>query len=178
MEITIEQRREWARKGGLARAAQFTAESQQQARSHVKRESLQRAGHRGAMSFIQKHGYGKLYHLVRQYRLAHPSSHEQQVMDILCDLGLEPARDYEREYEVEPFLSVDFALPLLNGIIEVNGTVHYDPFFDDPRYPGTRERNDAEKISRLARLGWKVLVLDYREMNQAAARIAEFVRGA
>ena len=175
MTPTREQLQEWGRRGGLARAKQFTRESQSAAGKRSAAVNDMRAlGHRGAQAFILKYGYGRLYHLCREWRLQHPSSHEQEVMDILCTIGLEPVTDYEREFEVEPYLSVDFAIPGLRKAIEVNGKVHYDPAFDDPRYPGTRAANDADKLARLARLGWQVLVIDYREMQHADQLVRDF----
>jgi len=176
--LTIEQRREASRRGGLARAAQFTRESQQHARAHVKPASLAAAGHRGAIEFMRRHGYAKLYHLCRAWRLQHPSSHEQQVMAMLGRLGLTLDQDYFREYEAEPFRSIDIALPALMLAIEINGKPHYDPLFDDPRYPGTRAANDELKLARLRALGYRVLVLDYRELDRAEYALREFVLGA
>ncbi len=171
-------RREAGRKGGQARAKQFTREYQSAAgKRSAEVNDMAALGHKGAMAMIQKHGYGKLYRLCRDWRLRHPSSHEQQVMDILCTLGLEPGRDYDREYEVAKFLSVDFAFPASFQAIEINGKVHYDPSFDDPRRPGTRAANDADKLARLERLGWRVLVIDYRDMRRADQLVKEFILG-
>ena len=61
--------------------------------------------------------------------------------------------------------------------IEVNGAVHYDPMFDDARRPGTRAANDADKVARLHRLGWSVLVLDYRDAARFDQFVGEFIRG-
>ena len=178
MTVTSEQRREWGRLGGKKRAEQFTHESQSAAgRRSAEVNDMAALGHKGAQAFIAKYGYGKLYHLCREYRLRHPSAHEQQVMDVLCTIGLEPGRDYEREFEAEPFLSVDFAIPGLMKAIEVNGKVHYDPAFDDARRPGTREANDVAKIAKLGALGWEVLVLDYRQADRFDQLVKAFVLG-
>ncbi len=48
------------RKGGQTRARQFTHESQAYARSHVKRESLRRAGSRGLHAMADKHWNGDI----------------------------------------------------------------------------------------------------------------------
>ncbi|NIM52732.1 MAG: hypothetical protein GTO22_26385, partial [Gemmatimonadales bacterium] len=63
---------------------------------------------------------------------------------------------YEREAEVlgeEAFVSVDFYLPDLGKIVEVNGRVHYEPVFDNPRYPETRLAKEQERLSRLRKAG-------------------------
>ncbi len=171
-----EKRRAAGRKGGQARAAQFTREYQSAAgKRSAEVNDMAALGHKGAMSTMMKYGYARLYHLCRDWRLAHPSSHEQDIMDILCTIGLEPGRDYDREHEVAEFLSVDFAFPASSQAIEINGKVHYDPAFDDPRRPGTRAANDADKLARLDRLGWRVLVIDYREMHRADQLVKEFL---
>jgi hypothetical protein len=179
MTLTIEQRRENGRKGGLKRAqmADFGEHQRRAGKRSAEVNDMAALGHRGAMSFIAKYGYGRLYHLCRAWRLQHPSAHEQEIMDVLCTLGLEPGRDYEREYEVADFLSVDFAFPVSWQAIEINGKVHYDPAFDDPRRPGTRAANDSDKLLRLQRLGWRVLVIDYREMQRADQLVKEFLLG-
>lgn len=178
MNATTDQLREWGRKGGLARAKTLTPEHQRVAgKRSAEVNDMAALGHKGAMATMKKYGYGKLYAICRDWRLQHPSSHEREVMDILCTIGLEPERDYEREFEMEPFLSVDFAIPGLRKAIEVNGKVHYDPMFDDARRPGTRAANDADKIARAQRLGWEVLVLDYRESKRFDQLVKEFVLG-
>jgi len=180
IEITSEMRREWGRRGGLKRAQQASFQQHQSnaGKRSAEVNDMAALGHKGAQGFMLKYGYARLYHLCRAWRLSHPSSHEQDVMDILCTLGLEPARDYEREYEIEPYLSVDFAMPLLRAAIEVNGKVHYDPLFDDPRRQTIRAQNDAAKIARLHALGWRVLVIDYRNLSRAETMIREFILGA
>ena len=176
--IISEARREACRRGGRARAQQFTPESQAAAgRRSAEVNDMAALGHKGAQAFITKYGYGKLYHLCREWRLRHPSSHEQQVMDILCTIGLQAGLDYEREFEADDFLSIDFAIPGLMKAIEVNGKVHYDAAFDDPRRIGTRAANDADKLAKLAKLGWTVLVLDYRQAERFDQLVREFVLG-
>jgi hypothetical protein len=178
MTVTSQQRSEWGRLGGLKRAAQFTPEYQSAAgRRSAEVNDMAALGHKGAQAFMAKYGYGKLYRLCRDYRLRHPSAHERQVIDSLGAIGLEEWRDYEREFEAAPFLSVDFAIPLLRKAIEVNGKVHYDPAFDDPRRLGTREANDAAKLARVRALGWEVLVLDYRQAERFDQLVREFVLG-
>src|SRR5512139_840707 len=154
MTPTRAQLQEWGRRGGKKRAEQFTREYQSAAgKRSAEVNDMAALGHKGAQAFMAKYGYGRLYSLCREWRLRHPSSHEQQVMDILCTIGLQACTDYEREFEVEPFLSVDFAIPGLRKIIEVNGKVHYDQAFDDPRRPGSRAANDHAKLLRLHALG-------------------------
>lgn len=173
---TQAQRQEWGRRGGKKRAEQFTSEYQSAAgKRSAEVNDMAALGHKGAQAFMAKYGYGKLYQLCREYRLRHPSSHEQHIMDILCTIGLEPGRDYDREFEVEPFLSVDFCIPGLRKAIDVNGKVHYDPAFDDTRRLETRAANDARKLDRIRALGWDVLVLDYRHADRFDQLVREFL---
>jgi hypothetical protein len=163
--------REIGRRGGKVRAAQFTPEYQAWARSHVSAESCAKNGHRGAVATARKHGYHVTYRLAREWRLANPSSHEQAVIGILADLGQVEGRDYEREFEPlgegakGHYCCVDFAWPDRKLALEVNGKVHYDPMFDHPNAPRTRATNEARRLDRLDKAGWRVLMIDYRELD-------------
>jgi very-short-patch-repair endonuclease len=139
-------------------------------------------GHKGAVAYVRKYGYGRLFHLCRRYRLAHPSEPERVVMAILAGLGLQEGQDYEREampLGEDTFIAVDFALAGQRKVIEVNGKVHYDPLFDHPSYPGTRAANERRRLERLQKAGWSVLVLDYRHLARdgetARQQIASFM---
>jgi very-short-patch-repair endonuclease len=168
------------RQGGKARAAQpdFAEHQRRAGRRSAQVNDMSALGHRGAMAYIQKYGYARLYRLARAWRLGHPSRHEQAVMALLDSLGLA----YEREAEVlgeNAFVSVDFFLPGLAKAIEVNGKVHFDPLFDDPRYPQTRQANDAERLRCLQAAGFEIMVIDYRDLADADAvrrQVAEFVK--
>jgi hypothetical protein len=172
---TREQLQEWGRRGGKARAAMpdFVEHQRRAGRRSAEVNDMAALGHRGAMAFIRKYGYVRLFELARKWRLRNPSRHERRVMAILEDLGVQ----YEREARVlgeRELVSVDFYLPGRGKIVEVNGRVHYDPAFDHPNYPGTRARKEAERLSQL-REAFEVLVLDYREMADAPSRIVEFL---
>jgi len=178
--ITAEQRREWGRKGGKARAAQpdFSEHQRHAGRRSAQVNDMSALGHRGAMVYIRKYGYARLFKLARAWRLEHPSRHERAVMALLDSLSLA----YEREAEAlgeDAFVSVDFFLPDLARVIEVNGKCHYDPLFDDPRYPQTRQANDAERLRRLEAAGFEILVIDHRALADEDAvrrQVAEFVK--
>jgi very-short-patch-repair endonuclease len=179
---TSEQRREYlreiGRRGGKARARQASfAEHQSRAgRRCAETQDMAALGHKGARAYIEKYGYGRLWQLARRWRIDHPSSHEQAVMAILDELGLPYAREVELLGE-GAFVSVDFVVAG-GGVIEVNGKVHYDPFFDHPNYPHTRQANDAERVRRLEKAGYQVLVIDHRELGdgeRVRVRIAEFL---
>ncbi|MBU0490746.1 MAG: hypothetical protein KKB13_02760 [Chloroflexi bacterium] len=190
MTITAERRaqlREWGRKGGQARAAQtdMAALGARGGRATVEKHGpghMARIGHRGALETARRHGYGMLFRIVRQWRLENPSSHEREVMSILADLG---ATDYEREAQPlgeDVLIAVDFCFwdrrRCPQRIIEVNGRVHYDPLFDHPNAPNTRQENEARLLRQLKRAGWRVLVIHYQELADRAAvrrRIATFL---
>jgi hypothetical protein len=166
--MTPDERREACRRGGLTRARQFTSESQKAARAKVSSESCVRNGAKGARATISKYGYAHFYRLARAWRLEHPSSHEQQVMAILADLGYAEDQDYEREYEPfgpDCYVCVDIAFIDRKLAIEVNGKVHHDPLFENPNAPNTRAANEARRLAHLGKAGWRVLVIDYRERD-------------
>ena len=172
---TREQLQEWGRRGGKKRAQMpdFVEHQRRAGRRSAEVNDMAALGHRGAMAFIHKYGYPALFRKARKWRLENPSRHERRVMGILDGLGVQ----YEREARVlgeDELVSVDFYLPGRGQVIEVNGKVHYDPLFDHPNYPGTRARKEAERLRRLEK-EFEVLVLDYREMEEARSRVLEFV---
>jgi len=182
--MTDEERREWyrriGRKGGRARARMpdFPEHQRRAGKRSAEVNDMAALGHKGAMVYIRRYGYGKLFRLARAWRLENPSSHEQTVMAMLDEMGL----CYEREAEVlgeDAFVSVDFYLSDLGKFVEVNGRVHYDPVFDNPRYPETRLAKERERLSRLRKAGFRVLVIDHRDLeaDEEATRqqIVEFV---
>jgi len=162
-------RSEAGRKGGKARAAlpDWLAHQRAAGKRSAAVNDMAALGHRGAVAYARKYGYGKLFHLCRRYRLEHPSEPERVVMAILDGLGLQEGQDYEREampLGEDAFIAVDFALTGQRKVIEVNGKVHYDPAFDHPSAPGTRAANEARRLERLQKAGWQVLTLDYRRL--------------
>lgn len=165
------------RKGGQARAAQASFQAHQ---SHAGRRSaavndMAALGSRGAKAFIRKYGYLRFFHFWRAWKLANPSSHERQVAALLDELGY----TYQREALVlgdDIPLAVDFYLPDCNdAIIEVYGRVHYDPLFDHPNYPTTRAQNDAHRLHRLERAGYRILVIDHQELHHLPTVTAKIV---
>jgi len=178
--MTAEQRREAGRKGGKARAAlpDFLAHQSAAGKRSAQVNDMAALGHKGAVAFVRKYGYARLFHLCRRYRLAHPSQPEQVVMAILDGLGVV----YEREalfLGESCFIAVDFALTGKRAI-EVNGKVHYDPAFDRPSYPGTRAENERRRLEKLQKAGWQVLTLDYRHLagdgETARQQVASFIQ--
>lgn len=169
-EAMREQRRAAGRKGGLARARQFTRDSQKAARRKVSSEALARNGAKGAAVTIARHGMGKLRERSRQYRLKHPSKLELLVIGILARLKLE----YEREFIVcdERGFTVDFYLPNEALAIEVHGAIH------DEGKPGYEKRvqNDQAKRSLLRTQKRRLLVLHHSEFANVASVIATIKR--
>ena len=178
--FTGETAREAGRKGGKARAARcdmkaLGARGGKATHARYGSKHMARIGHRGALSTARKYGYTFLFHRARAWRLENPSSHEREIMAILEELG---RTDYEREALVlgeDVPIAVDFAFWDDKKAIEINGKVHYDPFFDHPNYPTTRRNNEEERLKRVRQAGWEQLAIDYREMDKAAERIAAFL---
>jgi hypothetical protein len=169
--------REWyqyiGRLGGQARAKMedFTTHQSNAGKRSAEVNDMAALGSLGAKAFIRKYGFIRFFHFWRTWKLANPSRHEREVAAILDELGY----TYEREVMVlgdKIPLAVDFYLPDCNdSIIEVYGRVHYDARFDHPNYPNTRARNDARRLQRLERSGFRVLEIDYRELaNELAVR--------
>ena len=176
--MTPEQRREAGRKGGKARAAlpDFREHQRRAGKRSAEVNDMAALGHKGAVAYARKYGYAGLFRLCREWRLAHPSVHEREVIAVLESLG---ATDYEREalpLGEAAFVSVDFCFWARQKVIEVNGKVHHDPLFDHPNAPGTRAENERRRLAKLEKAGWQVLVLDYRDLAAARERIAEFLR--
>lgn len=184
MTAISEERREFlreiGRKGGKARAQMpdFQEHQRHAGRRSAEVNDMAALGHRGAIAYIHKYGYARLFRLARSWRLENPSSHERQVMAILDEQGV----TYEREAEIlgeNAYVSVDFYLPDLAKVIEVNGKIHYDPLFDHPNYPNTRKAKDQERLRKLEKAGFQVLVIDHRDLkDQPAVRkcIEQFLR--
>ena len=159
------------RRGGRTRAAQFTADSQRQARASVKRESLVRAGQRGARTTIERYGIERLVELSRQRRLEKPSAPEAALIDLLLDLGETAGLTYEREYyPLGPaaLLTVDFAWAAERKAVEVFGEVH--SLFGDPGA-------DSARLARLRAAGWSVLVVEAADLDnpELPIRLAGFL---
>lgn len=156
----LEQRRAAGRKGGLARAAQFTSESQAAARAHVRPESLSRAGKRGYLVTVTRYGPQHAADKLAAYRRAHPTSLEKILMAWLDDLGV----SYRREYAVDGCY-FDFYLPEHTLLIEVDGaawhgqTVHGED----------RVSRDTWKTHTAAWGGYRLLRLAETAMTTGAA---------
>lgn len=119
--MTEEQRaklREAGRKGGLARAKQFTTESQRAARACVKRESLQRAGAAGYKRACETQGPDHAARRFANWRRANPSPLEIIVRRWLDDLN----EFYISEAVLEGFtIYPDFLLTGRALVIECDG---------------------------------------------------------
>lgn len=178
--FTSETAREAGRKGSKARAARcdmkaLGARGGKATHARYGSDHMARIGHGGALSTARRYGYTFLFRRARAWRLENPSRHERQIMAILEELG---QTEYEREALIlgeDVPVAVDFAFRDDRKAIEANGKVHYDRFFNHLNYPTTRRNNEEERLKRVRRAGWEVLVIDYREMDTAAGRIAAFL---
>jgi very-short-patch-repair endonuclease len=142
--ITPEERRahfaEIGRRGGKARAKQFTASSQRHARKHLSPEKAAANGRKGAHRTIELHGYKALFEGCRRSRLAHPTKTELVMMGLLKTLGLR----YEREYQLgETLYTLDFYLADYKLGIEVDGSIHDKGKPDQAKRIQHAERKEA-----------------------------------
>jgi hypothetical protein len=89
--------------GGRARAAQFTSESQAQARSHVKTESLVRAGKVGFAKVGGMTWWAEQTEKARLLRLENPSGYERTLREVLTPaLGMDIHCDFEVILDGDP----------------------------------------------------------------------------
>ena len=152
------------KRGGQARAAMpgFKAHQQAAGKARASAGDMAEIGRKGAAVTRRRYGPDFLLNILKAHRLANPSSHEIQVAAILDYLNY----PYEREVRVieTEFFLVDFYLPECNdAVIEVNGRVHFAPFFRrDPEQD--RRILDARRRRKLERAGFRVLEIDYREL--------------
>ncbi len=155
MEITKEMRQVWSRKGGLARAAQFTSESQRHARSHVKRESLQRAGANGYKAFAAKNGPEAAARRFANWRREHPSVLESIVRQWMDDLNV----FYVSEAVLDGFtIYPDFLI--LNGlVVECDGA----------GWHAMRAEYDHWRDELLRKAGYTVLRLSEKSIRDGSA---------
>lgn len=159
--------KEACRRGGKTRAAMpdFIEHQRRAGKRSAEVNDMSALGKLGAAATIRKFGRDFLIERCRVWRLEHPSSHEKDVINILNKAGIL----FEREKMIEG-MPVDFLLRDTNIVIEVNGAVHYEPLFADD----ARKERDANKIERLQQAGYRVIVLDYREL--AEQKIIELLK--
>lgn len=117
---------------------------------------------KGFKATCKKHGSLFAIEKVQAYQLEHPSSLNRQTMTILDEMGIH----YEREVLLEGtnFL-IDF---VINGChaIEVNGAWAHSH----------HQQRDQHKFNLIRNAGYRLLPLDERDMPNARAIIADFLR--
>lgn len=110
LDLARERLRAMGKRGGQTRATQFDSEFQRNARSHVKRESLQKSGRAGYDKVGGLIWWAEQTEKARLWRLEHPSAHERTVMDALLQmLALDVNWDREVILDADP-RAVDFVL--------------------------------------------------------------------
>ena len=102
------------------------------------------------------------------WRRAHPTVPEQQMMGLLAGAGEHYRQDYQREHKITTpdgrFVThVDFAWPEERLALEVYGGVHYGRYFDAD---GQRSADDARRVRAVESTGWEVLVVRDDELTQ------------
>lgn len=177
MTVTPERRREIARLGGLARARQFTpdsqsaagksrakafdAEYQRAARSHIDSAECARRGHLSFDRLVARKGRaGALEHLAN-YRREHPTSLERRVMEWLDAHGVA----YKREVSCAG-VWVDFLLDDGTSVLMVDGRMWHT--MDDLHRRDYAGR-DAIQDMALEANGYRVLRLTESDINSGAA---------
>lgn len=180
-------RQEASRRGGQARMAKLRArleaegrslgDYQREIRGHVSSAACRANGAKGAAATLERHGYEFLHRKVVEYRLAHPSQPEQQMMAVLDGLGY----TYEREFHPfsegpHQYATLDFFLQgfgrLGKGIL-VNGKVHDgSPLFNPD---GQRPAREAERLAAIQDAGIPALVIDAADLADPE-RVAQQVR--
>lgn len=152
-----EARSEWGRRGGKARAKQFTSTSQRAARRKVSSESCAKNGKKGAERTIALHGYKALFEGCRRSRLANPSPCELVMMGLLKQMGLK----YEREYVLgETLFTLDFYLAQYRLGIEVDGSIHDKGKPDEAK----RIQHAARKAALCRSMGIALIRIHHSEL--------------
>lgn len=169
MKQLTEAQREACRRGGLARAKQFTRDSQRRARRSVSSEACAANGRKGAQATISRHGMDKLFAHWQRWKQNNPSMPELLMIGLLSTLKVK----FEREWRVGNSLqTLDFYLPELNLGIEVHGRIHQTLDAE------ARARRDETKRASLDDLGVRVLWVNDSEFENVAAlaaRLMEFL---
>lgn len=161
------------KRGGQTRATQFDSEFQRNARSHVKRESLQKSGRAGYEKVGGVIWWAEQAEKARLWRLAHPSGYEKTVMDALTQLlALDVHWDREVILDADA-RAVDFVL-YRNGkalaTIEVTES--------ETRATFGRDEKLAAKVEWLKGLGLAVHVFyGAHDLQMEFDRLGNFLRG-
>lgn len=146
------------RKGGHARAAQFTPESQRYARSRLPREACVK----GYRRLVERHGEQAAGKVLQKWREKHPSSLESTLDRWLTEFN-EP---HEREVMAAPGIYVDFLCTELRIVFADGNGWHSNggPHGED------REGRDRYVDAKLWALGYRALRLPEREIKSGAGR--------
>lgn len=157
--IVSDTRREACRRGGLARAAQFTAKSQADAQAKRSRASLQAAGKKGYKATVASKGPEFGREILRNYRKARPSDITRIVMTWLEGTA------YELEVPIDRFdadIVVESKL-----VVRVNGNIWHR---NDPLHGRNVEARDAAELELYLELGYTVITLWEDEIKDGSAR--------
>jgi very-short-patch-repair endonuclease len=158
--LTPAQRTEIARKGGRARAQQFTSTSQKAARAQVKPESLRANGKKGFQATARKKGADFAHRLFARHRRKYPSALEKSVSAWLDELGI----SYKREHPLEDCY-FDFYLPDDGLLIEADGAA----FHGQTVHGEDRTGRDEQKNQIAARHGLPLLRLPEPTIHDGTA---------
>lgn len=146
LETLRDEMRRRGQNGGRTRASQFDTAFQQNARSHVKTESLKKAGRAGYNKVGGDAWWAEQTEKARQYRLRHPSPGEKIVAALLTNwLPIDVHFDREVIVDADP-RAVDFAIMGHNLYIEVTDSAARASF-------GRNDKREEKRIW-LEGLGW------------------------
>lgn len=147
------------RKGGKARASQFTTEHQQNAGrirgNSLTSEELSTLGRAGYKATIEKYGADRIVEIVRARQLAKPSSLEVKAMKLLDDLSI----PYEQQARcfMDKCILIDFYLPRHGVYLDINGYHH--------SHSERTIKRDEYVVARMEREGRRYLQLWDYEVN-------------
>lgn len=161
MTITPERRREICRNAGLARAKQFTPESQRAARAAITSAECAKRGRKAFAALVAKHGIDHALDHLANHRRAHPSMLEQVVMTWLDEHYIA----YEREVRIAG-VHVDFLISGTRIVVEVDGKRFHTL---DPLHGQDRASRDALHNMALTTHGYDVIRLDEAGIRDGSA---------
>ena len=154
--------REWGRKGGQARAQQFTSSYQRAARACVRRESLRRAGRRGYARTLETRGADFVGRIAAAWRRKNPSPLESIVMTWLDRLCVEYIREHPlASSSGDDTYYLDFYITSHGAVVEVDGDGWH-------RLPDRMER-DRQRNALCRAAGLPLLRIPERDVRSGAA---------
>lgn len=174
-EAQREARRENGRKGGLARAKQFTSESQRAARARVSAASNQANGRRGYQACVERYGEHFAARRLAAHRKQCLTPLERKVLKWLDAQWIHPAV----EVEIVPgkiYADIVIDQHPRKLVVECDGAIWHR---DDPLHGENRVARDQERDEILKALGYEVIHLPQADIDSGAfeQNLSAFLQG-